>query len=420
MLMETDDHGDTRQGQALDGEGPHDGAEGPAPQRHHRAQQTPRRLRARGRWHRSTCSLDHQPAHDPEQRQDEGAGEQLRDPEQAHLAMDTSKTARTTPATAHLGGQRDQSDDDGRQMRRRGHAPGASRFTNTARRSASRMASPTVTSARSGPAYSRIMASCTMVSSRWVAGLSTGSRPLSATMTMSRSGPRANSRCGVATDPGSARVARTMAGRFDECARGRQRQDGDEQRRLGQGADGDRPARSHTPERRARVQAGQRQQGRSHQQEVDEDEEVRTAAQRRVGRDEGRHHRGHRHRGHEHHRCQREDPRRLVGTEALLAEELADVDAGAGGSARPTRPSSRARTLRMRPERGPVHRRHATRPGRPRRCRARPCAEGRSSDHRQRRPGGATRRAKPVGQVAVDTARLQGGAPPGPSDGRPG
>ena len=79
------------------------------------------------------------------------------------------------------------------------------------------MASPTVTSARSGPAYSRTMASCTMVSSRWVAGLSTGSRPLSATMTMRRE-PRANSRCGVATDPGSARVARTMAGRFDEWA----------------------------------------------------------------------------------------------------------------------------------------------------------------------------------------------------------
>ena len=66
-----------------------------------------------------------------------------------------------------------------------------------------------------------------------------------------------------------------MAGRFEEWAVARQGQDGDEQRRLGQGADGDGPARTHAPERRPGVQAGQRQQRRSHQQEVDDDEEVR-------------------------------------------------------------------------------------------------------------------------------------------------
>ena len=37
--------------------------------------------------------------------------------------------------------------------------------------------------ARSGPEYSRIIASCTIVSSRWVDGLSTGSRPVSAMIT---------------------------------------------------------------------------------------------------------------------------------------------------------------------------------------------------------------------------------------------
>jgi hypothetical protein len=36
-------------------------------------------------------------------------------------------------------------------------------------------------------------------------------------MTM-RSDAKAKSRCGVATDPGSLRVARTMAGRFEEWA----------------------------------------------------------------------------------------------------------------------------------------------------------------------------------------------------------
>ena len=146
-------------------------------------------------------------------------------------------------------------------------------------------------------------------------------------MTM-RSAPRANSRCGVATDPGSARVARTIAGRFDEWAVA-------DSARMVTSSAGSAKAPMVTarldpipPKAVPASRPGQRQQRRSHQQEVDEDEQVRAGAERRVGRDQGRDRRGHRHGGHEHHRCQREDPRRLVGTEALLAEELADVDEG--------------------------------------------------------------------------------------------
>ena len=78
---------------------------------------------------------------------------------------------------------------------------GTNRFAASDSRSPRRIASPRVTSARSGPAYSRTIASWIIVSSRWVEGLSTGSRPLSATMTMSKAA-RANSRCGLAAQPG--------------------------------------------------------------------------------------------------------------------------------------------------------------------------------------------------------------------------
>ena len=176
--------------------------------------------------------------------------------------MNTSKTARTTPATATLAASADQPDDDGRRRSSWPRPRGRRRFTKMPRSSARRMASPTVTSARSGPAYSRIMASWTMVSSRWVAGLSTGSRPLSATMTTRRAPQGEESlRCGQRPGVGEGGVddGRQIRGVGGD----RQRQDGDEQRRLGQGADGDRPARSHAPEGGAGVQAGQGQERRA-------------------------------------------------------------------------------------------------------------------------------------------------------------
>ena len=58
------------------------------------------------------------------------------------------------------------------------------------------------------------MASWIMVSSKWVLGLSTGSRPLSAKMT-TRKEASASIRVGLAISKGWLRPARTIAGRFD-------------------------------------------------------------------------------------------------------------------------------------------------------------------------------------------------------------
>ena len=73
--------------------------------------------------------------------------------------------------------------------------------------SPSRIASPRVTSASSGPAYSSTIASWIIVSSRWVEGLSTGIRPVSA-MTTIRKATKASSRSGLAAQLGCASVAR--------------------------------------------------------------------------------------------------------------------------------------------------------------------------------------------------------------------
>ena len=78
---------------------------------------------------------------------------------------------------------------------------GTKRVANRATRNVSRIASASSTRARSGPAYSRTMASWIIVSSRWVLGLSTGRRPHSATMTITRA-TTAKSRCGLANQAG--------------------------------------------------------------------------------------------------------------------------------------------------------------------------------------------------------------------------
>src|SRR5664280_1725657 len=56
-----------------------------------------------------------------------------------------------------------------------------------------------------------------MVSSRWVLGLSTGRRPLSASIT-TRKEPRARNRSGLAISCGWASPMRTSAGRLEVCA----------------------------------------------------------------------------------------------------------------------------------------------------------------------------------------------------------
>ena len=111
-------------------------------------------------------------------------------------------------------------------------------------------------------------------------GLSTGRRPVSATMTMHerhrREGP-----AGVATLPDGARPLATMAARLEECDRDREREDGHEDGRLDQRRDRRLPAGAHAAERRAGVQPGERQRDGAEEQQAHDGEEVTGRVQRR-------------------------------------------------------------------------------------------------------------------------------------------
>ena len=95
---------------------------------------------------------------------------------------------------------------------------GANRLASNPSSTPRRIAEAHSTNARSGPAYSRIIASWIIVSSRWVDGLSTGSRPASAMVTTA-SATAASRLAGEITARGSCTVAPTMAARFVEPTR---------------------------------------------------------------------------------------------------------------------------------------------------------------------------------------------------------
>src|SRR5579875_2661198 len=130
------------------------------------------------------------------------------------LAVETSTAEITAPNTAALAATAPRATATAVTPAPEAMPQGANRFTTNANSSPRRIASPKVTRASSGPAYSRIMASWTMVSSRWVDGLSTGIRPVSAITTIT-SATRARSRSGLAAHPGWATVAATMPGRLE-------------------------------------------------------------------------------------------------------------------------------------------------------------------------------------------------------------
>jgi len=90
---------------------------------------------------------------------------------------------------------------------------GKNRFASTA----SRIPDAHSTSASRGPAYSSTIASCTIVNSRWVAGLSTGSRPVSAMMPTNNA-TNASTPVSDATWPGWSSVLATRATRLDDPA----------------------------------------------------------------------------------------------------------------------------------------------------------------------------------------------------------
>ncbi|CNU42614.1 Uncharacterised protein [Mycobacterium tuberculosis] len=94
---------------------------------------------------------------------------------------------------------------------------GRNRFASSASSTVSRIPAAHSTSASRGPAYSRTMASCTIVNSRWVAGLSTGSRPVSATMTITNA-TKASTPASDTTWPGWSIVLATSAPRLADPA----------------------------------------------------------------------------------------------------------------------------------------------------------------------------------------------------------
>ena len=145
----------------------------------------------------------------------------------------------------------------------------------------SRIAEASSTSARSGPAYSSTIASCTIVSSRWVDGLSTGSRPVSATITTT-SATAASRLAGENTCAGRRRVEVDDRGQVGRPDRHRQREDRHQQGRLDQGDDRDLPAGAHPAERGAGVEPGQRQRDRAQRQQRDHREQVGDRVQQRT------------------------------------------------------------------------------------------------------------------------------------------
>ncbi len=102
-----------------------------------------------------------------------------------------------------------------------------------------------------GPAYSSTIASCTIVSSRWVAGLSTGSRPVSAMMTIT-SATNASTPVSDATWPGMVERVGHQRTEIGRSGRDGQREDRQQNRRLDQCGDGDLAACAHARRTRYR------------------------------------------------------------------------------------------------------------------------------------------------------------------------
>ncbi len=188
---------------------------------------------------------------------------------------------------------------------------GANRFASSASRTVSRIPAAHSTSASRGPAYSRTIASCTIVSSRWVAGLSTGSRPVSATMTIT-SAAKASNAASDTTCSGCVMVWATNAPRFAEPA-------GMDNAKTASKMVGSTSAAMvisrlapMPPNDGAGVDAGQGQRDGAHEEQPDHGEQVGAGVQRRPGGDQ-RCDRGDQQRRSGHHGgCGREHHRRAT------------------------------------------------------------------------------------------------------------
>ena len=135
------------------------------------------------------------------------------------------------------------------------------------------------TSARSGPAYSRTIASWIMVSSRCVAGLSTGMRPVSA-MTMMKRPAKASRSLGWNAAP-RASTPRTSTPSVQRADRQRRREEPEHQRRLGERGNRHVAARAHAAERAAGVERGGRQREAAERERPDEQQDAARGFERR-------------------------------------------------------------------------------------------------------------------------------------------
>src|SRR4030095_15877945 len=102
------------------------------------------------------------------------------------LATMVSRTARPTVSTASLPARARSPSTIGTGATRSGTPHGKNRFASSVRKTKSFIAPAHSTRARARPEYSSTIASWIIVSSRCVAGLSTGRRPVSASITMKK------------------------------------------------------------------------------------------------------------------------------------------------------------------------------------------------------------------------------------------
>src|SRR3989454_556344 len=134
------------------------------------------------------------------------------------LATTVSRTASAAARTASLPARARSPRRTGTGSARLVTPQGTKRLARSVMETNSRIADAHPTKARYRPEYSSTMASWIIVSSRWVAGLSTGSRPVSASMTM-KNATKARRWAGFAASSGSRARRSTMPPRLIVSAR---------------------------------------------------------------------------------------------------------------------------------------------------------------------------------------------------------
>ena len=127
------------------------------------------------------------------------------------------------------------------------------------------------TAARSGPEWSRTITSWIMVSSRWVAGSSTGTRAVSTCSTMKSVTQRPQAGDGLRR---RAEADVEEPGEGGPAGGRRQRAEREEERRLEEGGVGRLPAGAHPLEGAAGVERREHQEDAPQPPEVGEDHEV--------------------------------------------------------------------------------------------------------------------------------------------------